>query len=137
MKTLSLQCFALAGLLIAGSAHAGPGDSHRGRWEPDLDRRVERMSEELDLTEGQSAQLLEVFEASAAEREALREKMEEQFKPEMCAIHLATVEQVREILTDEQETELEGRLERWADVAEGKGRRGPRGGFTRECETES
>lgn len=146
MKTSSLLGLAMVSLLMASAVHAaggagpgdGPRDGHRkGHWGhggPDMEQRVERMAEELGLSEEQSTQLLAVFEASAAEREALRQKIDEQFKPERCAIQTATVAQVREILTDEQEAELEGRLERWADLGEDKGRRGPRGGFAKDCE---
>ncbi|HET6565537.1 MAG TPA: Spy/CpxP family protein refolding chaperone [Xanthomonadales bacterium] len=134
MKFSPFLSIPLALLLVTGSALAGPGDGPRSRHGPDFDKRVERMAEELDLTDEQSAQLVEVFEASAIEREALREKMEEQFRPERCALHLTTVEQIREILTDEQEAEMEDRLERWANSADSHGKKGRKGGPMQDCD---
>ena len=152
MKTAMLICAPLTLVLLAGSALAGfdgrdghshgdrhgdrPGDRHGGPHGFDAAKRVERMTKELDLTDEQGKQLLAVFEAADAEREALRKQIEEQFKPAMCAQHLATAEQVREILTDEQEAEFEERLERMGDFAASKGRRGPRGAFLEDCQPE-
>jgi Spy/CpxP family protein refolding chaperone len=142
MKTTMMICVPLTLVLLAGSALAGfdgradkvHGGRHGGPHEFDAAKRVERMTEELDLSAEQGEQLLAVFEAADTKREALRKQIEEQFKPAMCAQQLATAEQVREILTDEQEAEFEDRLERMADLAEGKGRRGPRGAFLEDCE---
>lgn len=137
MKTATLIGFPLVLLLVAGSVLAGSRDRPpHDPFEFDSERRVERMTEELGLSAEQSEQLLAVFEASDTEREALRQRIDEQFKPEICALHLATTEQVREILTEEQQAEFEDRLDRWAGAAEGKGRHGPRGGFLQDCESQ-
>lgn len=136
MKLPILSSLSLALLLTASIAAAGDRDGHRGRHGPDLEKRVEHMAVELDLSDEQSEQLLAVLQASASERDALREKMEQQYKPEMCALHLATIEQVREILSEEQAAELEGRLDRMADAGDSKGWRGRKGGM-KDCEPAS
>jgi len=137
MKNICYLSLPLALLLSASSVLAGSRDHpQHGRFEFDSERRVERMTEELGLSDEQRDQLLAVFEASDAEREELRQRIEEQFKPEMCALHHATAEQVREILTDEQEAEFKEGLDLWADYAKGKGRRGHRGGFPQDCEAQ-
>jgi Spy/CpxP family protein refolding chaperone len=138
MKTVTLVSAALA-LLVAGSAHAGHRDHPHGPFEPDFEKHVQRMAEELDLSAEQSDQLQAVFEASITEHEALRARIQEQFGPEMCALRQATDEQVREILTSEQQAELDERKERLAEFAEGRGPRGhkgPMGAFLAECEPE-
>jgi Spy/CpxP family protein refolding chaperone len=133
MKHSYLISISLALLLSASLAQAEPRD--RPQRGPDMEQRIERMTEELDLSEEQSEQLLAVMQASAAEREALRDKYEAQIKPELCTLHLATMEQVREILTAEQAAEMEDRLARWAS-SEGPdgGRRGKKGNPLKDCE---
>lgn len=123
MKHSYWYSIALILALLASSAHAGDSEQKRrshDRQGPDMEQRMQRLSEELQLSDEQSEQLQAVMEAAALERETVREKFEEQIKPELCAIHLATMEQVREILTAEQAAELEGRMDRWAS-AEGPG----------------
>ena len=143
MKSLTMnKALLLSGavaLLVAGSAHAGRPDHPHGPFEHDFERRVERLAEDLDLSAEQREQLLAVFEASATEHEALREKIQQQFGPEMCALRLATEEQVREILTAEQQAELDERKQRMAEFVEGRGPRGDKGpmaGFLDDCEPE-
>ena len=132
MKHSYLISIPLALLLAATSAQAEPGD--RGNRGPDMEKRIERMTEGLDLTTEQNEQLLAVMQASAAERQALREKHEAQIKPELCTLHLATMEQVREILTAEQAAELEGKLERWASTDRPEDQRhGKKGNPLKDC----
>lgn len=136
MKQSYLIGIPLALLLSASLAQAEPGD--HGRRGPDMDQRIERLTEELGLSEEQSDQLLAVMQASAAEREALREKYEAQIKPELCTLHLATMEQVREILTAEQATELESKLERWASADAPGGRpHGKKGNMLKDCDPQA
>ncbi|MDZ4728396.1 MAG: hypothetical protein SH820_00395 [Xanthomonadales bacterium] len=136
MQNSYLISIPLALLLATSIAQAEPRDRHhRG---PDMEKRIERMTEELALGEEQSAQLLAVMEASAAEREALREKYATQMKPELCTLHLATMEQVREILTAEQAAELEGKLERWSsDDAPGGPHHGRKDRALKDCEPQA
>ncbi len=140
MKHSCLFSIPLALLLAASSAQAGDTEAqgrHHDRHDrhgPDMEKRMQRLSEELELSSEQSAQLQAVMEAAAAEREALREQHEAQIKPEMCALHLATMEQVREILSPEQAEELEAKLDRWAS-AEGPGsRHRGKGRAMKDCE---
>ena len=134
MKHSYLISIPLTLLLVATSAQAEPGD--RGHHRPDMEKRIERMTEELDLTTEQSEQLLAVMQASAAERAALREKYAAQIKPEMCALHLATMEQVREILSAEQAAEMESKLEHRAsaEAPDGGWRHGKKGNPLKDCE---
>jgi len=136
MKHSCLLSISLALILAVSAAHAGdnegPGKNHE-RHGPDMEKRMQRLSEELDLSSEQSEQLQAVMEAAAIEREALRERYEAQIKPELCALHLATMEQVREILSPEQAEDLEGRMDRWAS-GEGPGRHRGRGHPMQDCD---
>ncbi len=135
MKHPYLNVFLVTVFLVvaAGSAEA-QGKRHH-RQAPDIEKRVERLTGELDLTAEQSEQLLAVLEASAEEREALRARYEEQMKPEFCAIHLNTMEDVRAILSPEQAAQLEGRLEGWAEAMDAQDRRGgKRRQLLRDCD---
>jgi Spy/CpxP family protein refolding chaperone len=114
---------ALALVLLATSAvHAQPDGKRHDRKPPDIEKRIERLGEELGLSEEQSTELQIVMEAAAAERKALKDQYEEQMKPEMCALHEATMQQVREILTPEQAAEMEDRMQRWALAENDSGR---------------
>ena len=126
----------LALILIAGAAHAGNGNPGRSsdRHGPDMQKRMQQLSEDLELSDEQKAQLQTVMQAAAVEREAVREKFEEQIKPELCAIHLNTMAEVREILTAEQAQELEGRMDRWADAEGPGGRSRGKGRGLRDCQ---
>jgi len=114
IKTRYLASTLALFLLATGTVLAQPEGKRHDRKPPDIEQRLERLSEELGLSEDQAAQLKSVMEASAAERKALKDKYEAQIKPEMCALHEATMEQVREILTPEQAAEMEDRMQRWA-----------------------
>lgn len=128
----------LALLLAAGLAQAESRDKPYRDRGPDMEKRIERLTEELDLSEQQSEQLLAVMQAAAVERKALRDKYEAQIKPELCTLHLATVEQVREILNAEQAAELESKLERWAsDEAPGGRHHGKKGRMLKDCEPQA
>jgi hypothetical protein len=138
MNTRYLVVF-LSSLLLASNAIAADNKADQykrhDRGGPDIEKRIERLGEELQLTDEQSDELVVVLEASTAEREALREKYEAQMLPEFCALHAATMVQVRDILSAEQADQLENKLERWA--SEGDPRKGPRGKprrFMQECE---
>jgi len=122
--------------LLAGSAWAGDNEarhSSHDRHGPNMEKHMQRLSEDLELSDEQSDQLQAVMEAAALERDAVREQMEEQFKPELCAIHLTTMEQVREILSAEQAAELESRMDRWAAGGHA-GKFGGKGRSLKNCE---
>jgi len=136
MKHSCLLCIPLALLLGASTAQANDDDNsgkYHDRHGPDMERRMEHLSEELQLTSEQSEQLQAVMEAAAIEREAILEEFETQIKPQLCALHLDTQEQVREILSPEQAEELESRMERWAPGG-GPGRHRGKGHPMQDCE---
>jgi Spy/CpxP family protein refolding chaperone len=134
MKAFYYLSVPLALLLSASSSHAGSPEEFRGRQGPDMEERMERLAEELDLSTEQTDQLQSVMEAAADEREALREKYARQMKPELCSLHLATMEQVREILSEEQAQELEEKLERWGPGGGPGGRHPGKGRPWQDCE---
>lgn len=136
MKHPYFYSVALTLSLLAGSAWAGDNEEHHSshdRHGPNMEKHMQRLREDLGLSDEQSAELQAVMEAAALERDAVREQMEEQFKPELCAIHLSTMEQVREILTAEQAAELETRMDRWAPAGPGGKVRG-KGRSLKDCE---
>jgi Spy/CpxP family protein refolding chaperone len=111
----------LLAALVAASAWAEPGgDRHRGP--PDAERRVERMSEELDLSEEQATRLLEIFEAADLERQAIHEAYRAQMEPEVCALHQSVQVQVHDVLDEEQSAQFDEMTARFEE------RRASRGG---------
>lgn len=123
----SLIALAAALLLVTASAVArqdGPGRGDRGghRGPPDAEMLVARMTEMLDLSDEQSAQLLVVMQEVDQERDALHERVMEQMRPEFCELQLRTDSEISSILTPEQLAQFE---EKKADRAEkGRGRHG-------------
>jgi Spy/CpxP family protein refolding chaperone len=119
MKTVSNRsriAFAAALLLVAASAVArqdgGPhGDRSGHRGPPDAEMRVAKMTQMLELTDEQSAQLLVVMQDLDVEREALHDRMLEQMKPELCDLQLRTESEINGILTPEQRVLLEEQKE--------------------------
>jgi len=110
--------FAVAALLTAGSAFAGPPD-HDGSWRmgpPDAEQRLARMSQELNLDREQSRQMLELLQAADAEHEAIRARFFEEAGAEICAIRQNTDAEIMALLTPEQAAQFqllkEDRLER-------------------------
>jgi hypothetical protein len=98
MKKITL-CI-LLGLLVSNAVLAQSG-SRQGKsdWQrPDISKRVAHMSVELELTEEQTAKLLEVMAMSEAERETLSE----QHLLDMCSLRDRSSAQIEDILTDEQ-----------------------------------
>lgn len=103
-------------LLIAGNTFAqherGGRDAHGGGYggshgPHDAETRVAHMSRQLDLSDEQSVQLLLVMQAAEEEREALRERIIEQMEPELCALQLDTESEISNILTEDQQAEME------------------------------
>ncbi len=101
-----LFIFLAIALLPATSLQAQP-DQNRYQGRPDAEMRVARLSRALDLSDEQSLQLLEVFQAVDAERQALRRQARLQMKPQICALQLTTVAKISHILDEEQMTRLE------------------------------
>lgn len=110
-------------LAVAAQAEARPPRGEHGP--PSAERQVARMSEHLDLTDAQSAELLTVLQRADADREALRETMEAEFKPDICALHDRVRSDVASVLEPDQLVKLEEFEERRAERAAERGRRGP------------
>jgi len=127
MSNRSLVALAAALLLVAATAAArqdGPPRGDRGghRGPPDAEMLVARMTEALDLSDEQSAQLLVVMQEVDQERNALHERMMELMKPEVCDLQLRTDSEISSILTPEQLALFEEKKE--ARGEKGWGRRG-------------
>ncbi len=122
-KTLIGTCLALA---LTATAEARPPRGGFDGFPPGAEQRVAWMTEELGLDDAQSAELLAILQQAEADREDLRERMEAQFKPEICALHDQVRADVGAVLTVEQAAELEERMERReARAGERRGRRSP------------
>ena len=114
--TLALALFPLS-QLQAGS------DRGRNHGPPDAEMRVARMSRFLELSDEQSARLLELFQAVDEERQALHEQAMLQLKPQICEIQASTRAGVSEILDEEQLAQMDEMMA----LHESKGRKGRKG----------
>ena len=127
MSNRSLVALAAALLLVAATAAArqdGPPRGDRGghRGPPDAEMLVARMTEALDLSDEQSAQLLVVMQEVDQERDALQEQVMAQMKPEFCELQLRTDAEISTILTPEQLALYEEK--KAARAEKGRGRQG-------------
>ena len=93
-------------LFAAGQLQARP-DMARHHGPPDAEMRVAHMSIALELSDEQSAELLELFQAVDEERRALHEQTMEQMKPQFCELQLATRAELERILDEDQLAQLE------------------------------
>jgi len=82
------------------SAHHGPADA---------ETRVAHMTQLLDLSDDQSAELLEIMQAVDQERMALHEQAFKDLEPEICALQLNVAAEVKTILTEDQLALLEAK----------------------------
>jgi Spy/CpxP family protein refolding chaperone len=112
----------------------GGADRHRDRGAfsgpPSAERMVERLSRELELNAEQSGELLTILKTAQTEREALHQQALEEVKPELCALHLDTREQISTILSAEQNAALD---EMHANRPQRRGRSGNRFGTPPDC----
>jgi len=111
-KLKSTLVFVTATLLVAGSAAAqqewgGKEDHGRHHGPHDAESRVAHMTQELDLTDEQSAELLQVMQVADAEREALHQAIMKQMEPEICGLQVSTEQEIRNILTEDQLAAME------------------------------
>ncbi|MCW8873655.1 MAG: hypothetical protein OQK01_13660 [Xanthomonadales bacterium] len=109
---------AMAALLTAGSALAGPPD-HDGSWRmgpPNAEQQLARLSQELGLDREQSRQMLDLLQAAEVEHEAIRARFFEEAGPEICAIRQNTEAEIMALLTPDQAEQFqrlkEDRLDR-------------------------
>jgi Spy/CpxP family protein refolding chaperone len=120
----------LVGLATLSSlASAQPGEGWGGRGaDPNarLEQQIERMTEQLELTDGQKEELRPILEAQG---EKMREIMQdssidrEQKREQFMKLRKETEPKIKQILTEEQ-------YEKWQKLRQqqrgGRGRRGPR-----------
>lgn len=93
-------------LFAAVQLQAGP-DRGRHHGRPDAEMRVAHMSRALGLSDQQSAELLELFQALDEERRALQEQTMEGMKPQFCELQSAMRAELGRILDEEQLAQLE------------------------------
>lgn len=112
----------LATVLLCGTALAQAGQQERRGFHgpPGAEQRLAMLNERLDLSDEQSVQILQVLQEAETEREALQQRIMEQMKPEMCAQMVATEEEIRAALTEDQ-------AERFEQLRESRGSRPGRG----------
>lgn len=101
----------LSALLLAGSAMAEPqrgkggGPGHHGP--KGAEQQLARLDRALDLSDEQAAQLLELLQATDAERQALHERVMAEFRPDFCALMQETDAEILAVLTPEQAASFE------------------------------
>jgi Spy/CpxP family protein refolding chaperone len=82
------------------NAHHGPADA---------ETRIAHMTQMLNLSDDQSAELLEIMQAVDQERMALHEQAYKDLEPEICALQLNVAAEVRTILNEDQLAILEAK----------------------------
>ena len=132
---LSLAAAAVltAGTALAQSPHRdgrGHEAPHHG-GPPSAEQQLARLHEQLQLTDQQSIQLLEVLQAREEEHEALRARMMEQMRPEICSLMQDTEADILAVLTPEQGAQF---LELQEDRRARALKRGGRGKAPVDCE---
>jgi Spy/CpxP family protein refolding chaperone len=112
-----------------GRGHGRSGFGHRGP--PSPEHRIERMREDLALTDAQVESIRPILEAAHERHEALRDLEPDARREAARALHEETKSQIDAVLTEEQQAKLE---ERFADGPprfhgrHGRGMGGSRGG---------
>ena len=64
------------------------------------------MTKKLDLSDEQSAQMLQLMQAIDLERDALNEQIRQQMKPELCELQLRAEADIESILNESQLAEF-------------------------------
>ena len=113
-------------LLLTGATAAQHDGGSRGKHHGprDAETRVAHMTRALELSDEQSAELLEVLQAVDEEREALHQKALQQMEPEICALQLGVQAELERILNDDQLAALETRKSQHEQAGDEKGWRG-------------
>lgn len=106
LKSFAAASFIASGLLIASGAYAWhpdrSGDAPDRRGPPTAEAQLARLADRLQLTDEQSAQMLQVLQDAQADRQQIRDKIMEQMGPELCAAQQNTEQNIVAILTPEQ-----------------------------------
>lgn len=113
LKSFATTSIIVSGLLLAASTYAwnpdrpgDPGDPGEHHGPPTPERQLARLADRLQLTDEQSAQLLQVLQASEADRQELHDRIMAQMGPELCAVQSTTEANIMAILTPEQAEEF-------------------------------
>ncbi len=104
MKYLNSKSLILALLIVLLPASLLQAQNHQN-WRngpPDAETRVAHLTTALDLSDEQSADLLEFFQSMDQERRALREQMIQEMAPQICAHRADTEAELARILNQEQ-----------------------------------
>ena len=101
--SLILGALLVSGALVAAPPGGGPGKRDGTRHgPPGAEQQLAHLDSALDLSDEQSAQVLELLQAAEAERRVLQEEIMEQFRPQLCALRNDTDAGILALLTQEQ-----------------------------------
>ena len=131
-RLLVLMLFCLVGMLTASavaqdnggnqpqSASPGAPPEHwRGHGQPDPAKRAEMLTKQLGLTSEQQPKVLDVLKSEQSQMEKLRSDSslsQEDRRGKMMDIHKSTNDQIRALLTADQQKkwdEMQSRREQW------------------------
>lgn len=122
--------FAQTGSAPAGDVQAGgpPRHGRHGRMNPE--KRFEKMSQKLNLTDDQKAKIKPLFEQERTQAQELRNQQltADQRHEKMQSIHENTMTQMRAILTPEQQTKLDTMQQKMRERREKHMKHGPGAG---------
>lgn len=139
MKKPTIAFFICLITMTSLAAQAGRGEP--GPHGPSPEEKVERLTEQLDLSEQQASDLLDIFTAAEQEREAMRAEHEALIRQDMCALFTSTNAQVESVLTADQYARLEEKMQRRAEHraehASWRGKEGRGRPSLEDCEAES
>ena len=124
IKTLFIITAATLLFASAAAAQNSQGDRRAHHGAADAEARVAHMTQLLDLSDDQSAELLEILQAVDQERMALHEQAFQAVEPEICALQLHVAEEIRTILTEDQLAVIEARKSERENDRFGKSWRG-------------
>lgn len=113
---------------------AEPGAERAARFEQMLDKRVERLTRELNLTDAQALQVRAIF----AEQAQARRDLHRRHREESQAMHAQGQLRMDDVLNAEQKTKLEALKAERRDAWKGKRehRRGHHRGHRRHLDTQ-
>jgi hypothetical protein len=103
MKPLAIA--AVAALLLSSTLEAQQAnrpDRERRAGPPSAEQQLVRLSEALNLRDGQAIRLLEVLQNGRADHEALQERMMQDYGAEICAQRERMQEQILAVLDSDQ-----------------------------------
>lgn len=117
-----------AGVMALAVASPALAQEGRARHAPDPEKRIERLTEALDLTDAQAAEIRSIFAEQAEKRQELRTSGD---REAMRAHMRETHERMASVLTDAQREKLGTLHERRGEKPrhrDGERRRAPRDG---------